>query len=153
MLAHVLAHVGPHRQEHALALVVAGAVLVGLAEVADRDRSVDRADDLAEGDGPRLASEHVAAAHAPLGPDEAGTLQREEDLLEVRLGQSGALGDVADRRRTGLLAVEREGQQRPAGVVPPRRHLDHTATVGAVRLGTAVPEVLRPFGAPAAVTS
>ena len=35
-LAHVLADVGPHGEQHALALVVAGAVLVGLAEVAER---------------------------------------------------------------------------------------------------------------------
>src|SRR5947199_1867093 len=34
VLAHVLADVGPYRQQHALALVVAGPVLVGLAEVA-----------------------------------------------------------------------------------------------------------------------
>ena len=49
-LAHVLADVGPDGQQDALALVVAGAVLVGLAEVADHDRAVDRADDLAQGD-------------------------------------------------------------------------------------------------------
>ena len=46
--AHVLADVGPDGQQHALALVVAGAVGVGLAEVAGHDRPVDRADDLAE---------------------------------------------------------------------------------------------------------
>ena len=42
--AHVLADAGPDGEQHALALVVAGAVLVGLAEVADRDGAVDRAD-------------------------------------------------------------------------------------------------------------
>ena len=43
--AHVLADVGPDGQQHALALVVAGAVGVGLAEVAGHDRAVDGADD------------------------------------------------------------------------------------------------------------
>src|SRR5271163_4406988 len=38
--AHVLAHVGPHRQQDALALVVAGTVLVGQAEVARHDGPV-----------------------------------------------------------------------------------------------------------------
>ena len=38
----MLADVGPDRQEHALALVVAGAVGVGLAEVAGHDGPVDR---------------------------------------------------------------------------------------------------------------
>src|SRR5665213_4521860 len=38
--AHVLADVGPHRQQDALALVVAGAVLMGDAEVARHDGSV-----------------------------------------------------------------------------------------------------------------
>ena len=41
--AHAVADVGPDGQQHALALVVAGAVLVRLAEVADHDRPVDRA--------------------------------------------------------------------------------------------------------------
>ena len=43
MLAHVVAHLGPHGEQGALALVVAGAVLVRLAEVADDDRPVDGA--------------------------------------------------------------------------------------------------------------
>ena len=37
------------REQHALALVVAGAVLVGLAEVAGHDRAVDGGDDLRPG--------------------------------------------------------------------------------------------------------
>ena len=42
--------VGPDGQQHALALVVAGAVGVGLAEVAGGDRAVDGADDLRQRD-------------------------------------------------------------------------------------------------------
>ena len=96
--AHVLADVGPDGQQHALALVVAGAVLVGLAEVADHDRPVDGADDLAEGDLLRVAGQHVAAADAPLRAHQPGALEGQQDLLEVGLGEAGALGDVAHRR-------------------------------------------------------
>ena len=110
-------------QQHALALVVAGAVLVGLAEVADGDRAVDRADDVAERDRRGLAGEDVAAADAPLGADEAGALQRQQDLLEVGLGEPGALGDVADRGGARLVAVQGQREQGPAGVVTSRRDL------------------------------
>ena len=53
--------------------------------------------DLAEGDLGRVAGEHVAAAHPPLGAHQPGALEGEEDLLEVGLGEAGALGDVAHR--------------------------------------------------------
>ena len=48
--AHAFAHVAPDGEQHALALVVARAVGVGLAEVAGLDRAVDRRDDLGQGD-------------------------------------------------------------------------------------------------------
>jgi len=92
----VLADVGPDREQDALTFVVAGAVLVRLAEVADHDRSVNGAHDLAEGYLFRPAGKHVAAADAALGPDEAGALQCQQDLLEIRLRKARALGDVAD---------------------------------------------------------
>ena len=127
----LVADVGPDGQQHALALVVAGAVLVRLAEVADDDGPVDRADDLGEGDLLRRPGEHVAAAHAPLRAHQAGALEGQEDLLEVGLGEARALGDVAHRggRRA---RVQGERQQRPAGVVTPGRHLH---AVGIVRDG------------------
>ena len=83
---HVLAHLRPHRQQHALALVVAGTVLVWRAEVTGHDRAVDGAHDLAQGDLVRRPGQDVATAHAPLGAHEAGALQSQENLLEVRLG-------------------------------------------------------------------
>ena len=92
-----LADLGPDGEQDALALVVAGAAGVGLAEVAGHDRAVDRRDDLGQGDLLGRAGEHVAAADAPLGADEAGALQGQQDLLEVGLGEAGALGDVAHR--------------------------------------------------------
>ena len=50
MLPHVLAHLGPQGEQDALAFVVAGAVGVGLAEVAGHDRALDRAHDLGHRD-------------------------------------------------------------------------------------------------------
>jgi hypothetical protein len=130
--AHVLAHHVPDGEQHALALVVAGPVLVGLAEVAQRDGTVDRADDVAERDGLGFAGQHVAPAHAPLRPHQPGALQRQQDLLEVGLGQRGALGDVADRRGTGVVAVQGQREQGSAGVVTPGGHLhpDHCTGIG-----------------------
>ena len=118
----MLADLVPHREEHALALVVAGPVLVGLAEVADRDRTVDGGDDLGQADLLGRAGEHVAAPDPALGAHQPGALEREQDLLEVGLGEPGALGDVAHRRGPGLVGVQGERQQRPAGVVAPGRH-------------------------------
>lgn len=46
--SHVFADVAPHGEQHALAFVVAGAVGVGVAEVAGLDRSVYGRHDLAE---------------------------------------------------------------------------------------------------------
>src|SRR5687768_4282109 len=54
--AHGVAHIGPDRQQHALPLVVARTVLVGLAEVARHDGPVDGAHDLPERDLLRLPS-------------------------------------------------------------------------------------------------
>jgi hypothetical protein len=33
VLAHVVSHVGPHAQQHALSLVIAGPILMGLATI------------------------------------------------------------------------------------------------------------------------
>ena len=75
VVAHVLAGLVPDREQHALALVVAGAVLVGLAEVAERDRAVDGRHDLRQADLGRVAGEHVAAADAALGAHQPGALR------------------------------------------------------------------------------
>ncbi len=117
------ADVGPDGEEHTLAFVVTRAVLVGLAEVADDDGAVDGAHDLPEGDLRRIPSQHVAAAHTALGAHEAGALQGEQDLFQVRLGKAGALGDVADRCRSALPEMEGEREKSAARVVAARRHL------------------------------
>ena len=71
------------------------------------------------------AGQHVAAAHAPLGAHEPGALQRQEDLLEVRLGKPGAIGDVPDRggrglRRRGGPATAAPGSRSRRGSRPSR---------------------------------
>ena len=71
------------------------------------------------------AGEHVATAHAALRAHEPGALHREQDLLEVRLGEAGALGDLLHRRRA-LGAVQREREERARrrsrpGSTPSRR--------------------------------
>ena len=106
--AHVFAGLVPDAEQHALALVVAGAVLVRLAEVAEGDRSVDGRHDLGQPDLLGRSGEDVAATDATLGSHQPGTLQGEEDLFEVRLGECSALGDVADRRGSRLVVVQRQ---------------------------------------------
>ena len=114
--AHLVGDADPHLLEHAVALavvVLADTVVSGPSTAARISASV-----ISLG----RAGEHVAAADAALGAHEPGALHREQDLLEVRLGEVGALRDLLDRRRpVGL--VQRERQQRPGRVVAARRDL------------------------------
>ena len=123
MGAHALADLGPHGEEHALALVVAGPAGVRFPEVPGHDGTVDGRDDLGERDVLDRAGQHVAAADAALGAHEPRPLQGEQDLLEVGLGQSRAVGDVADRGGRAGRAVQGEREQGPAGIVAARGHL------------------------------
>ena len=91
MGADGLADVGPDGQQDALAFVVAGPVGMGLAEVSGGDGAVDRRDDLGQADVLGAAGQDVAASDPPLGTHEARSLESEENLLEVRLGERGTL--------------------------------------------------------------
>ena len=113
---HLGAGLVPDREQHALALVVAGTVLVRLAEVAERDRAIDGRNDLGEQDLLGWPRQHVPAADAPFRTNESRALQGEQDLLEVGLGEAGAVGDVAHGGRPGL-GVQREREQRSGGIV------------------------------------
>jgi hypothetical protein len=95
VVAHVFADVGPHRQQHALAFVVAGTVLVRRAEVAGHDRAVYGADDLTEGDVARRVRQHVAAAHTTLGANQSRSFESEQNLFKIGLGKTRALRYVA----------------------------------------------------------
>jgi hypothetical protein len=72
---------------------------MGFTEIARDDRTVDRGDDLGQGDRFGRAREHVTATHATFGADESHALQTQQNLLQIGLGQSRALGEVAYRRR------------------------------------------------------
>ena len=109
-------HIGPHGQEDALPFVVAGAVGMGLAEVAGGDGPVHGGDDLGQADLLGQAGQDVATADAPFRAHQAGPLEGEEDLLEIGLGESGPLRDVP--HRGGVLgSVQGERKQGAAGVV------------------------------------
>jgi hypothetical protein len=123
MPAHVLPDVRPHGEQHALALVITGPVLMGFAEIAGDDRAFHRADDLTEGDVLGMPGQHVAASDPALRANQARALEGQEDLLQVRLGESGALGNVSHRGRLRLAGVQRQRQQRSTGVVAPGRNL------------------------------
>ena len=69
--------------------MIAGTVLVRLAEITGDDRSIDCSDDLREGDLLGFAGQDIATTDAALGSDEACALEGKQDLLEVGLGQGG----------------------------------------------------------------
>jgi hypothetical protein len=92
----MLADLGPHRQEHALPLVVAGAASVGLPEITHHDRAVDSGNDLAQGELLRRSGQYVTSTDAPLGTHEASSLEREQYLLEIGLREPCAKRDVTD---------------------------------------------------------
>ena len=126
--AHVVAGLVPDAEQDALAFVVAGAVLMGLAEVAECDGAVDGRHDLGESDVDGVAGEDVAAADASFRLDQAGALEGEQDLFEVRLGECGAFGDVAHRGGAALVCVQCQRQQGTAGIVTAGRDA-HMATL------------------------
>ena len=60
--------------------------------------------DLAQCDLLGRPGEDITAPDAALGADEPGTFQREQDLLQVRLGKARPFCDVADRGGRDFLA-------------------------------------------------
>lgn len=102
MISEEITNLGPQRQQHALTLVIACPVSVGLAEISSSDGPVDGRDDLGHGDVLGITGQDVATADATLGAYDARAFQRQEDLLQVGLGEPGPLGDVSNRRGVGL---------------------------------------------------
>ena len=103
--------------------MIAGAVTVRLTKVAGHNWSVDGGDNLGQSDAAGVFGQNVATTDAPLRANEAYALQAEQNLFEVGLGESSALGEVTDRNRVVEVVTEREAQQRSAGVVTSGRHL------------------------------
>ena len=133
MLTHVCTSLVPDLEQDALTLVVTRTVLVWSSEVADGDWTIDGRDDVGQHDVLGFAGENVTAADASLRADEPGAFECKQDLLKVRLGECGALGDVTHRRRTDLIAMQREAEERPAGIVSSGRYahsLTLTPTIG-----------------------
>ena len=85
MRSHVVAHICPYREQGALSFVVASTTDMGLAEIADHDRTVHRSHDLAERELVGWPGQDVTPAYPPFGPHKPSAFQREQDLLEVRL--------------------------------------------------------------------
>jgi hypothetical protein len=77
-----------------------------LAEVTGNDGAVDGGHDLRKRYLIGASGQDVAATDPAFGSDQTGTLQRQEDLLQVGLGEAGALGDVPHRGRCCLCSVE-----------------------------------------------
>ncbi len=117
MLAHVVAHLGPDAEQDALSFVVTGAVTVGLAKVTGDDRTIDGRHDLGQGDIAGVLGQNVATADAPLGAHEADALEAQQDLLEVRLGESSAFGEVANGHGGLEVVAQGEAQKGSAGVI------------------------------------
>lgn len=130
MLTHVTSSDVPNCEQYALPFVVACSVLVRRTKVAESDRTVNGRNDVGQLDIGRISGEHVPATDASLGFHDSRTFEREQDLLEVRLGQCGSFGNIPDRGRSGFVSVERERKQSPTGIISPRRH-SHAVIVGA----------------------
>jgi hypothetical protein len=140
VLTHVVTGLFPDRKENALPFMVAGAVLMRFAEVAKSDRSVDCRNDLAQSDVFGRACEGVPASDTALGLHEPSALQGEQDLFQVRLGESCSFGDVLDGSRTRIVGVQSQRQQGSTGIVASGGH-SHVFIVGAMvpdRRGRAV---------------
>ena len=110
----------PDCEQDALTFVVTGAILMRLAEIAESDRAVDSSNDHPDRDLGWIASHDIAAADAALGPHQTCALERKQNLLEVGLGQTCALRNVAHRGRQAVV-VQDQRQQRAARVISPRR--------------------------------
>jgi hypothetical protein len=123
MGAHVVADLAPYGEQNTLTFVVARAVLVGIAEVASLDWAVDGSNDLGQADLVGRPGKQISTAYATLGLDQPCTFQREQDLLQIWLGETGAFCDVSDRLWSERVDMERHGQQRSAGVVTSGRDL------------------------------
>ena len=119
---HHLAGLLPDRQQHALTLVVTGPVGMRLAEITERDRTIDGGHDLGQQDLVGRTRQHVSAAHSAFGSDESGALEGEQNLFEVRLRERCSLGDVANRSRSCFVVAERERKERSTRIIASGRH-------------------------------
>ena len=117
MLSHVLACEVPDGQQHALSFVVAGTILVRLAEIAERDRSINCGDDLGEANLICGSRKYVSTTHAALALDQPRTFKCKENLLQIGLRQTCAVSNVADAGWPGGILMQSERQQGPTCII------------------------------------
>ncbi len=110
VVTHVVTHLGPYAQKHTLAFVVAGPVAVGFAEVARHNWTVDGSHNFGQRDRGSVAGEDVAAAHPSLRANEPHALEAQENLLEVGLRETSALGEVTNGNREVEVVAKRQAQ-------------------------------------------
>lgn len=102
--------------------MVASSVLMRFSEVADNDWSIHRAHNLSKRDLIRWSGKDIAAAHASLRADDAGTFEGQQDLLQIWLGERGAFRNVSHRGWVAI-GMQRERQQGSARIVASGGHL------------------------------
>lgn len=117
VIAHVGADVGPHPEEDALTFVVTGPIAVRLAKVTGHNGPVHGGDNFGQGDVVGVAGQDVPTANTSLGTYEADALQDQENLLEIRLGETRSRSQISHRSGREGGFVERERQQRATGVI------------------------------------
>lgn len=108
MVSHVITGLIPDGQQDALSLVVTRTIGVGFTEVSESDGAVDGRHDVGQTDLGRRSGEGVATTDPSLRANESGAFQRQENLFEIGLGESGSRGDVAHGGRTGVVFVQGE---------------------------------------------
>jgi hypothetical protein len=108
MVTHMLTRDVPDGEKDAMSLVIACAVLVRLSKIAKRDWAISCRNDLRKQDVLRRSSEHVPATDAALGLHESGALEDEQDLFEIRLGQTCSRSDVTYRGWSAFAGVKSE---------------------------------------------
>jgi len=103
--------------------MVACSIGVRIGEVTRDNRPVHCRDNLGQQDLLRFTGQNVSAAYATLRTHNSGTLEGQQDLLKVGLGEARAIGDVAYRPGGLSVTVERQGQQGSACIVTTGRDL------------------------------
>jgi hypothetical protein len=78
---------------------------MGLTEVSQGDGSIYSRNDLGKTNICRGLCEDVPAANAAFGTHKAGAFQSKKNLLEVRLGETGSVCNVANRGRRACFCV------------------------------------------------
>lgn len=92
---------------------------MGLCEIAGNDGAVHCAYDFAERDLLCWAGQQIAAAYASLGDHQPSAFERQQNLLQVRLRQTGALRYVAGGGG-GAFRMQRQRQQGATGIIASR---------------------------------